>query len=179
MGEVTVRSLTPCFRLAAVAAACAACATAGTSNAPPVGADGVGLCPGSVVDSIQAADVAVTDSTSGWVVRALPIGSAPRYPERAKSASVEADVVASFIVDTTGRVVPRSGAIERAAAWSSDERRGGALPPTIGTLPARDFALAVCQHLPRLHFEPVRATVPRSDFGRSSKVRPGASGRPA
>ena len=46
-------------------------------------------------------------------VQPLPNNGTPRYPERLRAASVEGEVTARFIVDTTGTVEPSSIAILR------------------------------------------------------------------
>jgi hypothetical protein len=99
------------------------------------------------------ADVVIADTAApgAWVVQAVKSGRAPRYPEGARAASVAADVVASFIVDTTGGVVPRSAAIERARAWHEGPQSAAGTEPTIV-----DFSLSVCEYVRLMQFAPIR-----------------------
>lgn len=56
-----------------------------------------------------AAPVATYYSPSGASpVQSLPGASAPRYPDRLRMARVEGSVVAQYVVDTSGRIMPGS-----------------------------------------------------------------------
>jgi hypothetical protein len=147
-----MRSAARLLCLALVVATCGACAAASRGGPPPIGADGVGLCPGSVLDSLQVADVVISDTTASvWELRRLSDGRGPRYPRTATDPYIEAEVVASFIVDTTGAVVPRSGTIDRARTW-----RNGPRSTTPAPIAAQEFAVAVCEYISQQRFAPVR-----------------------
>jgi hypothetical protein len=135
-----------------VAAAAAGCRTAGGIPAPSIGADGVGLCPGSVPDSQQVADVVIADtsSQSPWLVQPLRVRVGPNYPPNARLGEIEADVVVSFIVDTAGHVVPRSSAIDRVRAWQKGPQSAAADAP-----PVRPFSEAVCEFVRKQRYAPV------------------------
>ena len=66
------------------------------------------------VESARPTDQPYFDFQVEKPVLQVPGSAAPRYPEILKSAGIEGNVFASFVVDTTGHVEPRSFTVLRA-----------------------------------------------------------------
>ena len=89
---------------------------------PPGGRD-TGIAPGT-----QAADPVYFETQVEKPVMPAPGSPAPRYPELLKSAGVEGEVVASFVVDSAGRADPATFRILKSANALFDAAVKAALP---------------------------------------------------
>ena len=80
--------------------------------APPVASDSITVPTDSVVQRefrvAMPADPVFHHTQVDSQVAPIPGSSGPRYPAHLKTADVEGEVFASFVVDTTGRAVPSS-----------------------------------------------------------------------
>jgi TonB family protein len=121
----------------------AACSSAGVPSSAgdvtPGTAVGTGRrCrPSAAPLSNLQADTVVTGEAPFLYSRIRPTPVAPRYPVDEKQQGVEGRVLASFVIDTLGRVVPGSESIARETA--------------------RGFGDAVCAYLRAARFIPLES----------------------
>jgi len=117
-------------------AACASAAGSSSSGDITPGAEATGgrRCRPSVTAQSIRTDTVVTGEAPLLYDRIRPTPRVPRYPDDLKQRNVDGRVLASFIVDTLGRVVPGSESI------TQETERG--------------FGDAVCTYLRSAHFIP-------------------------
>ena len=97
-------------------------ATASAQNAADGGRLGAGPCPGFDATSFNW-DLVVSDPDT--VARLKPGSRAPRYPKSMFRDGYRASALVSFVVDTTGRVVPGTSSVIEASddtyrQWACD-----------------------------------------------------------
>jgi TonB family protein len=106
----------------AVAVMLVSAATASAQNAGDGGRPGAGPCPGFGAESFNW-DLVVSDPDT---VARLKAGSrAPKYPKSMFRDGYRATALLSFVVDTTGRVVPGTSSVIEASddayrRWACD-----------------------------------------------------------
>jgi hypothetical protein len=101
----------------------------------PAAADGSRPCPDA--DPASAPPPDITISAEDPRMRLVSRHVMPQLPAILSSRGAQGEAVVSFVIDTLGRVDPRSGLILSSTAWA--------------------WSVAICRALPRMRYEPVRA----------------------